>query len=231
MHGEKCFFSPCIGPVHWASWGTGDCEASAGDSHPGRQVRVWCQVGDGWRVKREVVAASLRAARSSCVRSAATANWREHHAAVSSSQVDTEFFSFGQREDRTGSSVGDTGIHQVATGGSSVQCHTRLDWDRGVRSFPQRAARTGLDVEGRAASSSSCADSFAQRASTGVSSTLSTSSAVADDSSLCQAIKLKLKGNKRARQDCQPSLMRRQVTHLLLKTIAECLKPVYLYSR
>jgi hypothetical protein len=73
MRGEKHFFSPHIGPVRWASWGTGDCEASAlGDSHPGRQVRVWCQVGDGWQVKREVVVASLSATRSSCVRSAAT---------------------------------------------------------------------------------------------------------------------------------------------------------------
>jgi hypothetical protein len=56
-------------------------------------------------------------------------------------------------------------------------------------------------------------------------------SIVADDSSLRQAIKLKTKRNKWACQDHQPSLTRRQVTRLLLKTIAECLKPVYLYSR
>jgi hypothetical protein len=156
MRGEKCFFSPRIGPVRWVSWGTGDCEASAlGDSHPGRQVRVWCQVGDGAQVKRDVVAASLSAAHSSCVQSAATANWRACQAAASSSQVDAGFFSFGQREDRTGSAVGDAGIHQVASGRSSVQCRTRLDWDGGAHSFPQRAARTGLDVEGRAASSTS----------------------------------------------------------------------------
>jgi hypothetical protein len=55
--------------------------------------------------------------------------------------------------------------------------------------------------------------------------------AVADDSSLRQAIKLKLKGNKRACQDLQPSLTQRQVTRLHFKTIAECLKPLYLYSR
>jgi hypothetical protein len=118
------------------------------------------------------VVACLRAARLSCVRSAATANWRERQAAASSSQVDARFFSFGQREDRTGSAVGDTGIHQVASGSLSVQCRTRLDWEGDVCSFPQRAARTGLDVEGRAASSSSGTDSFAQRVSTGVSSTL-----------------------------------------------------------
>jgi hypothetical protein len=53
---------------------------------------------------------------------------------------------------------------------------------------------------------------------------------VADNSLLCQARKLELKG-RRACQDLYPSLMRRQVTCLLLKTIAECLKPVYLYSR
>jgi hypothetical protein len=33
--------------------------------------------------------------------------------------------------------------------------------------------------------------------------------------------KIELKGNKRARQDLQPSLTRRQVTRLQLKTIAE----------
>jgi hypothetical protein len=44
---------------------------------------------------------------------------------------------------------------------------------------------------------------------------------VADDSSLRQAIRLKLKGMKRARQDRQPSLTRRQVTRLQLKTIVE----------
>jgi hypothetical protein len=33
--------------------------------------------------------------------------------------------------------------------------------------------------------------------------------------------KIELKGNKRARQDLQPSLTRRQVTHLQLKTIVE----------
>jgi hypothetical protein len=54
---------------------------------------------------------------------------------------------------------------------------------------------------------------------------------VADDSSLRQAIKLKLKGIKRAHQDRQPSLMRRQVTCLQLKTIAEPSQPLYLYSR
>jgi hypothetical protein len=43
--------------------------------------------------------------------------------------------------------------------------------------------------------------------------------------------KIELKGIKRARQDLQPSLTRRQVTRLLLKTIAECLKPLYLYAR
>jgi hypothetical protein len=43
--------------------------------------------------------------------------------------------------------------------------------------------------------------------------------------------KLKLKGYKQARQDLQPSLTRRQVTRLHFKTIAECLKPLYLYSR
>jgi hypothetical protein len=51
---------------------------------------------------------------------------------------------------------------------------------------------------------------------------------VVDDSSLHQAIKLKTKRNKRARQDHQPSLMQRQVTRLHFKTIAECLKPLYL---
>jgi hypothetical protein len=54
---------------------------------------------------------------------------------------------------------------------------------------------------------------------------------VADDSLLHQAIKLKLKGNKQACQDRQPSLTRRQVTRLHFKTIAECLKPLYLCSR
>jgi hypothetical protein len=54
---------------------------------------------------------------------------------------------------------------------------------------------------------------------------------VADDSSLHQAIKLKLKGNKRACQDLQPSLTRRQVTRLHFKTIAECLKPLYLLCK
>jgi hypothetical protein len=54
---------------------------------------------------------------------------------------------------------------------------------------------------------------------------------VADDSSLHQAIKLKTKRNKRARQDRQPSLMWRQVMCLHFKTIAECLKPLYLYTR
>jgi hypothetical protein len=44
---------------------------------------------------------------------------------------------------------------------------------------------------------------------------------VADDSSLRQAIRLKLKGMKRARQDRQPSLTWRQVTRLQLKTIVE----------
>jgi hypothetical protein len=43
--------------------------------------------------------------------------------------------------------------------------------------------------------------------------------------------KIELKGNKRARQDLQPSLTRRQVTRLLLKTVTECLKPLYLYAR
>jgi hypothetical protein len=33
--------------------------------------------------------------------------------------------------------------------------------------------------------------------------------------------KIELKGNKRARQDLQPSLTRRQVTRLQLKTIVE----------
>jgi hypothetical protein len=55
--------------------------------------------------------------------------------------------------------------------------------------------------------------------------------AVADDSSLRQAIWLKLKGYKRARQDLQPSLTRRQVTCLQLKTIVERSQPLYLYTR
>jgi hypothetical protein len=42
---------------------------------------------------------------------------------------------------------------------------------------------------------------------------------VADDSSLRQANKLKLKGYKRAHQDLQPSLTQRQVTRLHFKTI------------
>jgi hypothetical protein len=45
-------------------------------------------------------------------------------------------------------------------------------------------------------------------------------SSVADDSSLRQAKDVELKG-KRARQDLQPSLTRRQVTRLQLKTIVE----------
>jgi hypothetical protein len=69
--GEALLLSP-YWPVCWASWGTEDWEASVGDSHPGRQVRVWCQVGDGWWVKREMVAASLRAACLICVQLAAT---------------------------------------------------------------------------------------------------------------------------------------------------------------
>jgi hypothetical protein len=43
--------------------------------------------------------------------------------------------------------------------------------------------------------------------------------------------KIELKGNKRARQDLQPSLTRRQVTRLQLKTIVERSQPLYLYSR
>jgi hypothetical protein len=43
--------------------------------------------------------------------------------------------------------------------------------------------------------------------------------------------KIETKRMKRARQDLQPSLTRRQVTRLLLKTITECLKPLYLYAR
>jgi hypothetical protein len=41
---------------------------------------------------------------------------------------------------------------------------------------------------------------------------------------------LELKG-MRARQDNQPSLTRRQVTRLQLKTIVDVLQPLYLYSR
>jgi hypothetical protein len=43
--------------------------------------------------------------------------------------------------------------------------------------------------------------------------------------------RLKLKGIKWACQDLQPSLMQRQVTCLLLKTISESPKPLCLYSR
>jgi hypothetical protein len=44
--------------------------------------------------------------------------------------------------------------------------------------------------------------------------------------------KIELKGNKRARQDLQPSLTRRQVTRLQLKTNSGAfLQPLYLYSR
>jgi hypothetical protein len=53
---------------------------------------------------------------------------------------------------------------------------------------------------------------------------------VADDSLLCQVIMLDQKGEQ-ACQDLQPSLMRRQVTCLQLKTIVERSQPLYLYSR
>jgi hypothetical protein len=49
---------------------------------------------------------------------------------------------------------------------------------------------------------------------------------VADDSSLRQAKDVETKRIERARQDLHPSLTRRQVTRLLLKTIAECLQAV-----
>jgi hypothetical protein len=49
---------------------------------------------------------------------------------------------------------------------------------------------------------------------------------VADDSLLRQAINVETKRKEQACQDLQPSLTWRQVTRLLLKTIAECLKPV-----
>jgi hypothetical protein len=44
--------------------------------------------------------------------------------------------------------------------------------------------------------------------------------------------KIETKRIKRARQDLQPSLTRRQVTRLLLKTISGVpLQPLYLYAR
>jgi hypothetical protein len=43
--------------------------------------------------------------------------------------------------------------------------------------------------------------------------------------------RLKLKGYKQAHQDLQPSLMWRQVTCLLLKTIVDCPRPLCLCSR
>jgi hypothetical protein len=49
---------------------------------------------------------------------------------------------------------------------------------------------------------------------------------VADDSSLRQAKDVETKRIERARQDRDPSLTRRQVTRLLLKTIAERLQAV-----